>query len=76
LIGAVAFTMTCKTHCTVANLGNAGDARYWRVVTDLAMPLDPIVANGLIEIGYKYRRSSFDDPIIGSKRRIASYAQD
>jgi len=57
-------------------LGNAGDARYWGVVTDLNIPLDLIMPNGLIEISYKYRRSSFDDPIIGGERSIASYAPD
>jgi len=52
----------------VHGIGNAGDAEFWGVNTDLNLPLDFILPNGLIEISYFYRNSDFDDPIINGIR--------
>jgi hypothetical protein len=54
-------------------LGNAGDARFWGVVTDINIPLDGVIENGLLEIFHRYRDSSFDDPIINQNRTISGY---
>lgn len=45
-------------------LGNAGDAEFWGILTDLNIPLDFILDNGLIEISHVYQDSNFDDPVI------------
>ncbi len=57
-------------------LGNAGDARFWGMITDLTFALDPWLKNGLIEITHKIRRSDFDDPIIQNERDISDYTPD
>ena len=54
-------------------IGNAGEARFWGVHTDVNLPLDGILQNGLIEISHRYRDSDFEDPIIGAKRAISDY---
>lgn len=55
-------------------LGNAGNARFWGVITDLKMPLDFALPGGLIEIKHFYRRSSFKDPVLnGGDSRISEY---
>jgi hypothetical protein len=53
--------------------GNAGDARFWGVVTDINLPLDFVMENGLLEIAHRYRDSDFQDPIIQKNRSISSY---
>ncbi|MGL1956172.1 MAG: TonB-dependent receptor plug domain-containing protein [Colwellia sp.] len=54
-------------------LGNAGDANFWRVETNVNLPLDAFLENGLLEIAHAYRGSDFDDPIINSSRTVSSY---
>jgi len=54
-------------------IGNAGDARFWGIETDLNLPLDLILENGLLEISYFFRESTFDDPIINGNRTINGY---
>jgi len=54
-------------------LGNAGDAKFWGIKTDLNLPLDWILENGLIEISHSYRDSEFKDPITNDYRTINNY---
>lgn len=54
-------------------VGNAGNAKFWGVTTDLNLPLDFFLENGLIEITHIYRDSSFDDPITNTTRTINGY---
>ncbi len=51
-------------------LGNAGDARFWGLTTEVNLPLDWLLPNGLIEIVYQHRRADFDDPIIDDERAV------
>ncbi|MEX0298445.1 MAG: TonB-dependent receptor, partial [Kordiimonas sp.] len=53
-------------------LGNAGNARFWAVLTDLTLPLDFALPGGLIEIKHFYRRSSFKDPVLNGRDSIIS----
>jgi hypothetical protein len=53
--------------------GNAGDARVWGFTSDLNLPLDSILPNGLLEFTIHYRGSEFDDPIINGNRMISWY---
>ncbi|PCI72026.1 MAG: hypothetical protein COB38_04830 [Gammaproteobacteria bacterium] len=57
-------------------LGNAGDAKFWGIDTDLKLPLDWILENGLIEISHVYADSEFYDPVIGGNRTINGYIHD
>ncbi|MFT4929488.1 MAG: hypothetical protein ACI8WB_005621 [Phenylobacterium sp.] len=61
---------------TSMGLGNAGDAQTWGVISELKLPLDYILHNGLIDITYRYRQSHFDDPVIGQDRAISNYTPD
>jgi len=54
-------------------IGNAGDARFWGIKTDLSFPLDFVLKEGLIEISYVYHDSNFDDPITNNTRTINGY---
>ncbi len=54
-------------------VGNAGDARFWGIATDITLPLDGLLENGLIEINHVYRDSSFFDPIIGRDNTVSWY---
>lgn len=55
-------------------LGNAGDARFWAVLTDLKLPLDFALPGGLLEVEHFYRRSSFRDPVLnGGNSLISDY---
>lgn len=54
-------------------VGNAGDARFWGIVTDINLPLDGIIENGLLEIFHRYRDSEFEDPITDEMRTISGY---
>lgn len=54
-------------------IGNAGNAKFWGVTTDLNLPLDFLLENGLIEITHIYRDSRFDDPITNTVRTINGY---
>ncbi|MEP1742915.1 MAG: TonB-dependent receptor [Kangiellaceae bacterium] len=54
-------------------IGNAGDARFWGIVTDINLPLDGFIENGLLEIAHRYRDSEFDDPITNQTRTISGY---
>ncbi|NQZ06524.1 MAG: TonB-dependent receptor plug domain-containing protein [Algicola sp.] len=58
---------------TSYGLGNAGEARFWGVITDLNLPLDAVLENGLLEFSHYYRGSSFDDSIIDGNRTISWY---
>ncbi|MCJ8273198.1 MAG: hypothetical protein MJK04_27830, partial [Psychrosphaera sp.] len=58
---------------TSYGLGNAGEARFWGVITDLNLPLDAVLENGLLEFSHYYRGSSFEDPIIDGNRTISWY---
>ena len=51
-------------------LGNAGDGRSWGLNTNISLPLDKIIDNGLIEITHQYFHSSLFDPIIGTHRKV------
>lgn len=53
--------------------GNAGDARFWGIITDINLPLDGILDNGLLELRHRYRDSGFYDPIIEGDRTISWY---
>ncbi len=55
-------------------LGNAGDANFWGVETELNLPLDYILPNGLLEVSHVFRDSSFDDLIINAERDINGYS--
>lgn len=57
-------------------LGNAGKASTFVVTSELKLPLDAVLHNGLIDIMWRTRHSSFDDPIIGDSRSISNYATD
>ncbi len=57
-------------------LGNAGDAKFWGIDTDLQLPLDWVLENGLIEISHVYADSEFFDPVIGGNRTINGYTHD
>lgn len=54
-------------------IGNAGDAEFWGIQTDLNLPLDFILPNGLLELTYFYNESSFNDPIIDKNRTVSGY---
>jgi hypothetical protein len=54
-------------------IGNAGDAEFWGVQTDLNLPLDLFLPNGLLELTYFFNESSFDDPITNRTRTVNSY---
>ena len=54
--------------------GNAGDARFWGVVTDINLPLDGFIENGLLEVFHRYRDSEFEDPITEQTRTISGYS--
>lgn len=57
-------------------LGNAGDARFWGIDTDLKLPLDWILENGLIEISHVYADSEFFDSVIDGNRTTNGYIHD
>ncbi len=63
-----------STENNTTGLGNAGDARFWGVKTDINLPLDWILTNGLIEISHTYRDSRFNDPVINGIRTVNGYA--
>lgn len=43
-------------------LGNAGQARFWGINTEISVPIDALLKHGLFEISYEYKDSSFDNP--------------
>lgn len=55
-------------------LGNAGDATFWGVKTNMNIPLDYMLEGGLLDIEHSYKNSDFDDPIINDSRTIYNYA--
>ena len=57
-------------------LGNAGDATFWGFETDLNLPLDSFIPNGLLEISYEYNRSEYFDSIINQDRIINDYTPE
>ncbi|MFT6732444.1 MAG: hypothetical protein ACJAS9_000624 [Polaribacter sp.] len=57
-------------------LGNAGDSRLWGIETDLTLPLDWILDNGLIEISHIYTDSEFFDPVTHANRITNGYIHD
>jgi hypothetical protein len=57
-------------------LGNAGRARTWELTTQLNLPVDSIIENGLFDIFYRLRDSDFDDPIIARERNISLYTPE
>ena len=54
-------------------LGNAGSANIWGVDTEINIPTDGFLDNGLLEISYYYADSEFDDIIIYQKRKVSDY---
>jgi hypothetical protein len=54
-------------------LGNAGDADLWYIKTNLSLPVDAILDNGLLELYYVYKGSDFYDPRINDRRNIYNY---
>jgi hypothetical protein len=54
-------------------LGNAGNARFWGVNTDINLPLDFLLSDSLLEISHSYQGSNFYDPIINKDRNINNY---
>lgn len=57
-------------------LGNAGDAKFWGIKTDINLPIDSILKNGLMVFSHQYNNSSFDDPIINGERTINGYTHN
>jgi len=57
-------------------LGNAGDATFWGFETDINLPLDSFIPNGLLEISYEYNRSEYFDSIINQDRIINDYTPE
>ena len=53
-----------------AGLGNAGDASFWGIQTNVNLPLDYVIKGGLLEVEYLYENSDFDDPIINHSRSL------
>ena len=56
-----------------AGIGNAGDAKFWGVKTNINLPLDAILENGLLEIEHSYKDSAFYEPMINDYRTIYNY---
>ncbi len=54
-------------------IGNAGNARFWGIKTDINLPLDNVLPDGLLELSHVYQGSRFNDPIIGGKRTVNGY---
>jgi len=54
-------------------LGNAGTAKVWGIETDVAIPIDEVLDNGLLEISYNYVDSKYHDSIIQRNRIISDY---
>jgi len=54
-------------------LGNAGKAKIWGIDTQINIPTDGFLDNGLLEISYNYISSEFDDVIIHRSRDISDY---
>ena len=54
-------------------IGNAGDARFWGIQANVALPLDPVLKGGLLEVEYNYKRSRFEDPILNDGVRTISW---
>ena len=52
-------------------LGNAGSAKVWGFETDISIPLDWILNNGLLEVSYNYIDSEHHDLIIQSNRNLS-----
>ncbi len=57
-------------------LGNAGDARFWGIETNLNLPLNWVLEDGLIEISHGYRDSEFKDPITNKTRITSGYTHN
>lgn len=53
--------------------GNAGDARFWGIITDISLPIDGFLENGLLELRHRYRGSEFYDDVINADRTISWY---
>ncbi len=56
--------------------GNAGEATTWGIISELSLPLDYILHNGLIKFFHRSRRSDFDDPITGDDRKLSNFTPD
>lgn len=56
-----------------AGVGNAGDSTMWGFNTNINLPIDSLLENGLIEINYNYRDTKFFDSIIGRNRNTSYY---
>jgi len=54
-------------------LGNAGTAKVWGVETDMSIPLDSVLENGLLEVSYNYIDSKYHDSVIQKNRNISDY---
>lgn len=56
-----------------AGVGNAGDSTMWGFDTNINLPIDDLLDNGLIEIIYNYRDTEFFDRIINRHRKTSYY---
>jgi outer membrane receptor protein involved in Fe transport len=54
-------------------LGNAGNATFWGVETELSLPLDSVIQNGLLVISYEYAGSKYFDSIINDHRVVNNF---
>jgi len=59
-----------------ATFGNAGDSTMWGVNTNITLPIDAILDNGLLEINYNHRDTEYFDPIIMDHRTTSNYLPD
>ena len=62
-----------STESNATGLGNAGDATFWGVETNVNLPLDWILPKGLIELSHSYADSRFNDPVINGIRTVNGY---
>jgi len=59
-----------------ATFGNAGDSTMWGVNTNITLPIDAVLDNGLLEINYNHRDTEYFDPIIMDHRITSNYLPD
>lgn len=56
-----------------SGLGNAGDAKFWGIKTNIKLPLDAVLDNASLRIEHSYKDTEFFDPIINDYRTIYNY---
>ncbi len=52
--------------------GNAGSARVWGIALDASIPLESVIAGGLLELEAEVLDSQFKDPITGLERDVSN----